>query len=159
MQKTCSRLGLDWLSFQHTHVFGSTPWWALLVFLLSFWSRFACAKLLDENVKRWQRTVAGYQTIGDTEFTNEEIDYPALIRLDVADLDACQTECSNAPECLGRPREVGGEDTIDFDLVNYWWNIQTLRHRRILSIRGIWHAVMLHPSLGVQIRFGGDLHA
>lgn len=155
MQKTCSRLGLDWLSFQHTHVFGSTPWWALLVFLLSFWSPFACAKLLDENVKRWQRTVAGYQTIGDTEFTNEEIDYPALIRLDVADLDACQTECSNAPECLGRPREVGGEDTIDVSWISRHCVTAGFCPSEVYGM--LLH--MLHPSLGVQIRFGGDLHA
>ena len=54
----------------------------------------------------------GYQTIGDTEFTNEEIDYPALIRLDVADLDACQTECSNAPECAAIVYWAQGFDIV-----------------------------------------------
>lgn len=46
-----------------------------------------------------QGSAFGYQTVGDTEFTNQEIDYPALYRVDVANLDECQNECSNIPEC------------------------------------------------------------
>ena len=52
--------------------------------------------------------VTGYQTVGDTEFTNQEIDYPALYRVDVANLDECQNECSNIPEWLFWRRWRGG---------------------------------------------------
>ena len=41
----------------------------------------------------------GYQTIGDTEFTNREIDHPPLVRLSANDLEECQDECSAMPAC------------------------------------------------------------
>ena len=65
---------------------------------------------------------SGYQTVGDTEFTQQEIDYPALLRLDVGDLEECQTECSNIPEShgrrqgwIGRPKMAGERAFVNYE--------------------------------------------
>ena len=36
--------------------------------------------------------------MGDTEFTNQEIDYPALLRLDVGNLDECPSASGGGGE-------------------------------------------------------------
>lgn len=59
-----------------------------------------------------QGAAFGYQTVGDTEFTQQEIDYPALLRLDVGDLEECQTECSNIPECAAIVWWAAGFDIV-----------------------------------------------
>ena len=46
-----------------------------------------------------QGSTFGYQTIGDTEFTREDIDHPAMERYDVADLAECEEICSGIPAC------------------------------------------------------------
>ena len=52
----------------------------------------------------------GYSTIGDTEFTREDIDAPAMERFVVADLAECEQICSGIPDCAALTYWIVGID-------------------------------------------------
>ena len=57
-----------------------------------------------------QGSTYGYQTIGDTIFTREDIDHPAFERHDVLDLEECEQICSNIPDCAALTYWIIGKD-------------------------------------------------
>lgn len=54
----------------------------------------------------------GYQPIGGSEFTNQEIDHPAIYRLSVDDLEQCQDECSLVQDCAALAYWAQGFDIV-----------------------------------------------
>ncbi|CAJ1459137.1 unnamed protein product [Effrenium voratum] len=68
----------------------------------------------------------GYQRLGDSEFTNQELDYPAIMRISVDELADCEQECSIIPECAALVYWVQGFDFAtgtNCKLVNNSYNI------------------------------------
>ena len=59
-----------------------------------------------------QGSAFGYEAIGDTEFTREDIDHPAMERHTVLDLDECEQICSSIPECAALTCYFVGVDFI-----------------------------------------------
>lgn len=59
-----------------------------------------------------QGSAFGYEAIGDTEFTREDIDHPAMERHTVLDLDECEQICSSIPECAALTYYFVGVDFI-----------------------------------------------